>query len=308
MATDITVNELPSKQFNSIWNEGICYNEVTDIITNNKIPSETYRWMDNFRKVFKVNLEKHQVNIKDNSLEKRCRDLYYIIYDILYKLKNLKEYTHEIYNPIKLGIKRFIDSAFIGIQNGSCLSFSINEVDYENVNIMNKKYIDDLGEDITYIEKKMNEVNRSIECNALKKYLEGEIIRIKSIYETDPENYKKILQYYKQDNFDHFENIIGKIKCTSGNAQETALMENKDVSVNFLPLHIFIVPFLSIFGFLLIIFFIYKVTPFRYWFDRKIRKNIKFSDSINDEITDKFLIESPRYIQTNSYATGYNVL
>ncbi|SBT52673.1 PIR Superfamily Protein [Plasmodium ovale wallikeri] len=304
----ISLNEFPSKKFNNIWNDGICFHEVNNIITHSRNLAEAYTWMRNFQKNFSSHLEKNKVIIQNNTLEKRCRDLYYIVYDVLYKLKIFKENTQATYNPIKSGIKTLIDSAFLNIGNGSCLSSLIHEVDYESANVMKKKYVDDLGEDITYIEPKIDEINRSLECDTVKTYLEAEILKIKLIYEENPENYKKILQYYKKDNFDHFEKVIAKIKCTSEKAQEKTLSENQETPANSSPLHIFLVSNLSLFGFLLIFFFLYKVTPLKSWFDRRIRKKVKFLNSTNDAESNKISEEESEYLDISSNNDEYNVL
>ncbi|SBT83595.1 PIR protein [Plasmodium ovale] len=305
----ISVDELPSKKYKNIWDEGICYSEVNNIIAHKKIPAEAYKWIGKFQKNFKNNLETHHVEINNNTREKRCRDLYYIVYDILYKLKNLRGYDDINYNAIKSAIKHYINSEFINKGYASCLPDSINEADYEYPNVKDKKYMDDLVEDIIYIEQKTNEINRSLECNGIKKYFEGELSKIKLLYEADEQKYKKILQYYKQDNFDNLINIIEKIRCnTVEDFRETRDIENEETEVDFLPLHIFIASILSLFGFLLIFFFLYQATPFRSWFDRKIRKKIIFANNANDEVSHKILEEPCEYPNTNSYSDEYHVL
>ncbi|SBT55993.1 PIR Superfamily Protein [Plasmodium ovale wallikeri] len=309
MTTSISVNELPSKKFNNIWDEGICKSEVTDIITHKKGPEAAYTWMKNFRKEFTENLEKHQAYINDDAIEKRCRDLYYIIYDILYELKNLENYEDSTHNTIKETIKGYIRSAFINKNYWICLSSLFNEDYYEHVNLKNKKYIDNLCEDISYIEKNINQINSSLECSGIKVYIEEEFRRHKLTYNLDNEVYTKILEYYKKSNFDSLKDIIEKIKCTTGvELQETALLGNQETPVDSIPLHIFIAPILSLCGFLLIFLFLYKVTPFRSWFYGKIRKKFDIKNNVNDEISNEILEKSCKYLQENSYNDEYNVL
>ncbi|SBT02299.1 PIR protein [Plasmodium ovale] len=309
MTTSISVNELPSKKFNNIWDERICKSEVTDIITQKRGLEAAYTWMENFRKGFKDNLEKHQADINNGTIEKRCRDMYYIIYDILYQLKNLEHYGSSNYNSIKETIKGYIRSAFINKDYWICLSSLFNEENYEPVNLNNKKYIDHLCEDITYIEKNINQINSSLECSGIKVYIEEEFRRHKLIYNLDNKVYTKILEYYKKSNFDSLKDIIEKIKCTTGvEVQETALLGNQETPVESLPLHIFIAPILSLGGFLLIFLFLYKVTPFRSWFYGKIRKKGDLENNVNDEISNEILEKSYKYLQANSYNDEYNVL
>ncbi|SBT55979.1 PIR Superfamily Protein [Plasmodium ovale wallikeri] len=305
----ITLNELPSKKFGNIWNEEICYDEVNNIITHKKGTGDAYKWLTNFGKKFKINLEKHQVNINDNTLEKRCRDLYYIIYDILYQLKNLEHYEYSTYNTIKETIKVYIRSAFINIGYASCLPDSINEADYEYANVKDKKYIDDFCEDITYIEKSVNQINSSHECNEIKVYLEEEFNKRNQTYNLKKELYAKILEYYKKNNFDSLKDIIAQIKCTTGeNVQEKELLDDPETPVDSSHWHSIVAPVLSLWGFLLIFIFLYKATPFRSWFDRKIRKKIIYSNNENDEVSHKIFEESCEYPQTNPYNDEYNVL
>ncbi|SBT57066.1 PIR Superfamily Protein [Plasmodium ovale wallikeri] len=305
----ISVSDLPSKKFNNIWDEGICKSEVTDIITHKKVPDAAYTWVANFGKNFKVNLDKHQVDINDNTLEKRCRDLYYIIYDILYKLKNLEGYKNNTYDSIKETIKGYINSAFINKRYWSCVPASINEADYEYAKIKDKKYIDDLGEDVTYVENNIDDINSSHECSVIKLYLEQEFRTRNDSYNLDNETYTKIIQYYKKSNFDSLKDIIEKINCnTGGDFQVEEHLVDQETPVNSFPLNIVIVPVLSLLGFILIIYFLYKVTPFSSWFDRKMRKKIIFSNNVNDEISHKTLEEACEYQQTNAYHDEYNVL
>ncbi|SBS94843.1 PIR protein [Plasmodium ovale] len=313
METSISVNDLPSKKFNNIWDEGICYSEVNNIITRKKSPEEAYKWIGNFQKNFSNNLEKHKDKINNNTRNKRCRDLYYIIYDILYQLKRLEGYN-SIYSGIKENIKGFINSAFMnyslrdsGYMN--CLPASINEADYEYGNGKDKKYIDDLGEDITYIEKNIDQINSSHECSKIKAYLEEEFYTRNRIYQLNNEIYEKILGYYEKNNFDSFKDIIAKIECTtSEDSQQKVHLDDSETRLDFLPSHIIILPILFLLGFLLIFSFLCKLTPFRFGFNRKIWKKLIFSNNADDEVSHKILEHSSEYAQTNSYNDEYKVL
>ncbi|SBT73131.1 PIR protein [Plasmodium ovale] len=313
MATDISVNDLPSKKFNKIWENGICYNEVNDIITYNKSQVEAFTWKGNVQKNFSNHLGKLKAQIKENTLEKRCRDLYYLLYGILYQLKNLKDYD-TIYIGIKDTIKNHINSAFMNAAitdrgYADCLVAANDEKDYEHATIKNKKHIDDLCEDFIYIEKNINQINSSHECSKIKVYIEDEFNTRNNTYNLNKELYAKILGYYKKNNFDSFKDIIAKIKCTTTeDSQARAHLDGVEFQLDFLPFHNIIVPILSLLGFLLIFFFLYKATPLRSWFERKIRKKIIFANSENDEVSEKILEEVCEYPQTNSYNDEYNVL
>ncbi|SBT00384.1 PIR Superfamily Protein [Plasmodium ovale curtisi] len=313
MATGISVDELPSKKFNNIWNEGICYSEVNNIITDKKDLVDAFRWVENVKKKFSNNLKQQKGIIDDNTLEKRCRDLYYLIYGILYQLKNLKDYN-TIYTGINGAIKNHINSAFINASftdkgYANCLVVANEEDDYEHATIKNKKYIDDLCEDAIYVEKNINQINSSHECSKIKLYLGDEFNTHNNTYNLNKEFYAKILGYYEKDNFDSFKDIIAKIKCTtSDDFQVRANLDGLESRLDFLPFHIIIVPILSLLGFLLIFFFLYQATPLRSWFDRKIRKKIIFANNENDEVSHKILEEPCEYPKTNSYNDEYHVL
>ncbi|SBS99171.1 hypothetical protein POVCU1_051090 [Plasmodium ovale curtisi] len=162
--------------------------------------------------------------------------------------------------------------------------------DYEYANVKDKKCVDDIAAEIIYIEPKKNEINRSLEYNLIKKYSEEEIIKINSSYEADIQKYKKFLKYYEQHNFDNFKKLITKIECTSGDVQESEVLEKQETPVDSFSLNIFIVPILSLWGYLLIYFFLYKEklnfilniekifegTHVRSWFHRKIWEKIIF--------------------------------
>ncbi|SBT74347.1 PIR protein [Plasmodium ovale] len=258
MAPAISVNDFPSTKFKSIWNDGICYDEVNSIINHKKGSSEDSKWMINFRNNFKNNLVKHKDKLNNNTRDKRCRDLYYIIYDILHKHKNLRNYDDNTYDPIKKGIKSYIDSAFIPLSFASCLSILYKEDDYKHSDIQDKKYIDDLCEDVKYIENNITKINSSSHCKEIKEHILGRnsSLQAKNI----SGKYSDILKHYNFSSFDELNGIIEKIKCNSDeNTERSVLTSDPQEKSQLSEEHVPMVIIFSLLGILPMCFFLYKV-------------------------------------------------
>ncbi|SBT02999.1 PIR Superfamily Protein [Plasmodium ovale curtisi] len=289
MGKGITINDLPSRKFNNFWKEGICYEEVNKIITEGKPPGDANKWISNFETKLKSYLVTHVDELKDKNPKKRCRDLYYVIYDILHKIKKLSGYD-ESYSLIQNAIQEHIKTSAQYSGYSDCVDYTFEEdIDYVQDNIENKKKIDDLGEDVNYVSEKIDQINRSPQCNEIKLKLETDCSTLKEIYKADFSEYLDILQYYNEKNFDNFDSTIAKITCsTIGNVKKEHLQDT-DGSLNFSTLHIFM------------------ITPFRTWFDTNIRKKIKILNRLNYNATDDILDETPEYLQTNSHNDRYNI-
>lgn len=213
--------------------------------------------MENVKKKFSINLEQHKVKIKENTLEKRCRDLYYLIYDKLYQLKKLIVHS-SIYDAIKEAIMNNIDSAFLNVRYPSCLSVTNKEDYYKHIDIKDSKKVDDLCEDVKYIDSNIIDINRSSECEQIKEHIYGRNNDLKTTYNSG--KYSDILKHYKFLSFDELDSIIEKIKCNSdANTEQAALkggsQEISQLSVEHLPMAVIF----SFLGILLIFFFWYKV-------------------------------------------------
>ncbi|SBT73785.1 PIR protein [Plasmodium ovale] len=302
----ISVDELPSNKFGSIWNEGICYNEVNDIIADKKGPVHAFRWKENVREKFSINLEEYKVKIKDNTLEKRCRDLYYLIYDKLYQLKKLSGYSN-IYDSIKAAIMNNIDSAFLNIRYPSCLSVTNKEDYYKHIDINDSKRVDDLCEDIKYIDNNIIRINSSSECKQIKEHIYGRNNSLKTTYNSG--KYSDILKHYEFLSFNKLDSIIEKIKCNSdANTEQTALkgdsLEIPQLSVEHLPMAVIF----SFLGILLIFFFLYKFTPAGTWLKIQIRKKLKLDNNLTEETENELLEGTSECIRNNPYDDKYNIL
>ncbi|SBS90462.1 PIR Superfamily Protein [Plasmodium ovale curtisi] len=307
MATVISVNDFPSTKFKSIWNDGICYDEVNSIITQKKRLTDAYSWVMSFKKNFKDNLENHQVEIKKHELEKRCRDLYYIIYDILYQLKNLINYNDHTYNTIKETIKSYIDSACISLRFPNCLSSINKEVDYEHSDIQDKKYIDDLCEDIKYIHSNIIHINSSSHCKEIKDHILGRNSSAQAKLISG--KYSDILNHYKFSSFDELNGIIKEIRCNSDeNTEQSALTRDSQETSQLSDEHVPMVVIFSLLGILPVCFFLYKFTPVGTWLKTQIGKKIKLDNNLDAETDNEILDETSGYARNNLYDDKYNIL
>ncbi|SBT02994.1 PIR Superfamily Protein, partial [Plasmodium ovale curtisi] len=303
----ISVNDFPSTKFKSIWNDGICYDEVNSIIAQKKGITDAYSWVMSFKKKFKDNLENRQIEIKKHELEKRCRDLYYIIYDILHKLKNVIDYDDSLYNNISDTIKGHINSTFINLSYLSCLSVANKGDDYAHENINDRKYIDDLCEDVKYIENNIREINSSSQC----KQIEKNILERKGNMQAtlNSGKHSDIPKHYKFSSYDELDNIIRKINCTSDSKTEQIAFkgysqETPQLSVEHIPM----VVIFSLLGFLLACFFLYKFTPLGILLKIRIGKKIKLENNLSEELENEVSDETSEYVRNNLYNNKYNIL
>ncbi|SBT02915.1 PIR Superfamily Protein [Plasmodium ovale curtisi] len=307
MATVISVNDFPSTQFKSIWNDGICYDEVNSIINHKKSSSEDSKWIINFQNCFKNNLEKHKDKLINNTPDKRCRDFYYIIYDILYQLKNLINYNDHTYNTIKETIKRYIDSACISLRFPNCLSSINKEVDYEHSDIQDKKYIDDLCEDIKYIHSNIIHINSSSHCKEIKDHILGRNSSAQAKLISG--KYSDILNHYKFSSFDELNGIIKEIRCNSDeNTEQSALTRDSQETSQLSDEPVPMVVIFSLLGILPVCFFLYKFTPVGTWLKTQIGKKIKLDNNLDAETDNEILDETSEYARNNLYYDKYNIL
>ncbi|SBT57068.1 PIR Superfamily Protein [Plasmodium ovale wallikeri] len=297
--------ELPSKKFNNIWNEGICYSEVNNIITDKKDSVDAFRWVKNVEKNFSDNLKKQKVIIDDNTLEKRCRDLYYLIYGILNQFKNLRNYGH-IYNGIKVTVKSHINSAFINLKYANCMMNDTKENYYEQANLKDKKYIDDICEDIKYIDSNISDINSSSKCKEIKEHILEKNSSLRTTY--NPESDSDILKYYKFKSLDELDNIIKKIKCTPNGDTEQLELTGGSHEASQLSGHIPIIFIFSFLGFLPMCLFLYKVTPVGTWLKMRIKKKIKLDNNLSDETENEIYEETSECVRNNLHDDKYSIL
>ncbi|SBT52465.1 PIR Superfamily Protein [Plasmodium ovale wallikeri] len=307
---NILKTDIPSIKYKDIWNDGICYNEINEIIVHNKDPQDADTWTNNFRTQFYTFLEMRADKFFNYNPKKRCRDLYYILYYILYKIKNLRDYE-ESYENIKLAIKNYMDSA-LGIHDYAiCIRDSFNEDcnNYNKIEEGNKKKIDDLCEDIDYTKKNYDKINKSSECAEIKKHIDHQYETLKEVYNANSQKYSDVLGYYEFTSFNELDNIIKKIQCSSdGNLHASAQALNPDRMSSLSGGQISIILFLSLFGCLLVCFFLYKHTSLGLWLNNRIGKKIKFFNKMNYENNHEIIEEMSGYLQDNLHNEEYNVL
>ncbi|SBS94338.1 PIR protein [Plasmodium ovale] len=305
MATSISADELPSKKYKNIWNKGICYSEVNNVITDKKDLVDAYRWVENVQKNFSNNLKQQKDIIDDKTLEKRCRDLYYLIYGILNQLKNLRNYDH-IYNGIKVTVSSHINSAFINLKYANCMMNDTKEKYYAQANIKDKKYIDDICEDIKYIDSNISDINSSSKCNEIMQYIVEKNSSLKTTYNSERDS--DILKYYEFKSLDELDNIIKKIKCTSNGDTEQLELAGSSHEASQLSGHIPMIVIYSFLGFLPLCLFLYKATPVGTWLKIRIKKKIKLDNNLSEETENEIFEETFECVRNNLHDDKYSIL
>ncbi|SBS91720.1 PIR Superfamily Protein [Plasmodium ovale curtisi] len=279
--SNILKKDIPSIKYKDIWNEGICYNEINEIIEQNKSPQDADTWTHNFRTQFYTFLEIRADKFFNDNTKKRCRDLYYILYYILYNIKLLQNYEQS-YDNIKQSIKNYMDSALKIHDYAICIRDALNEDcnHYNKIEEVNKKNIDDFCEDIYFVNTHHESINISIECREIQGYIKYKISSLNSIYTDKDNKYSEILNFYNFTSFNDFNNITQKIKCKNEGAESFSITQDKSDISQSNEINKSIFPILSLSG-VLLHFFIFT-TPFGSWLNTRMRKKIKFDNNTSD--------------------------
>ncbi|SBT56980.1 PIR Superfamily Protein [Plasmodium ovale wallikeri] len=305
---DIRESDLPSKRYKDVWNEGICYDEVNGIINEEKEPSEADKWMKNYQTKFTITLDEHIDGFKKNNPKKRYRDLYYILNVIFYRIKLIDKYS-SFHDFIEETIRGYTKNILRVYDKDNFHENPINVSNYNQVEIENSKKIDNLCEDIDYIDKNIEQINSSSQCQNIQSFIQQENQELKAIYEDSSDKYSYILQFYNYPSFNHFENIIQKIYCKSHVSDaRSPEVHDSDVTYQNLRKHITALSILSPLGILLIGFFLIKTTPIGNWINTRIRKKIIFWNKLNDDENHKIVENNCEYSQINSNNDKYDML
>ncbi|SBT72593.1 hypothetical protein, conserved [Plasmodium ovale] len=178
----------------------------------------------------------------------------------------------------------------------------INSTDNSEFYTQNRRHLDDLCEDMAYINDNMNDINNSSHCKEIEDHIMEKKSRVKTTYDLNSSEYLDILQYYNYKSFQDIENEIEKINCN--NHHNAALGQTSQSSSEHTPILI-VLPLL---GIVLISFFLYKLTPLGPLLNTKIMKKIKYSKIINDKETDEILEHTSEIPQTYFHDKGYRML
>ncbi|SBT72311.1 hypothetical protein, conserved [Plasmodium ovale] len=296
MTNDIRKNDLPSIKHYNVLKECMHYNDIIDAIDKNKSTVVANNWSDNFRTYSSSYLDKYPVDTSINS-NKRCRDLIYL-------LEYIK--TRITVSPIFDGQNGYMLSNIDNFVN-SLISYgyekcTIDLTEQETLYTQNRRQFDDLCEDVTYINEKLNEINNSSQCKEIHDYIVGQKKSVRETYDLDFYKYFDILQYYSYDTFESIERIIKNIKCNNhhGVASEETLQSSGE--------HTPILIVLPLLGIVLISFFLYKFTPLGSFLNTKIMKKTKYWKIINDKETDEILEHTSEIPQTYFHDKEYHML
>ncbi|SBT58400.1 PIR Superfamily Protein [Plasmodium ovale wallikeri] len=294
MTNDISKDELPSIKHYNVLKKCMHYNDIIDAIDKNK-SAEADNWSNNFIRYARGYLDKYPVDAPNNS-NKRCRDLAYFLEDIKTRIKASQIFKGE--NSVMIGnIDNYLQKMLMSEGYSDC---PMNSPDVNTLYTENIKQLDDLCEDISYINKNTHKINNSSQCKEIEDHI-AEQRSDKEKYDLSSE-YLDILRYYSYDTFENIESIIAKINCN--NHHNAALGQTSQSSSEHTPILI-VLPLL---GIVLISFFLYKLTPLGPLLNTKIMKKIKYSKIINDKETDEILEHTSEIPQTYLHDKGYNML
>ncbi|SBT73327.1 Plasmodium vivax Vir protein, putative [Plasmodium ovale] len=303
MSEEISIDNLPSNKYYNELKKSIEYQKIDDIINNKISISEANTWVTNFYTLSPQYLNNYPSEPSDKNPSKRCRDFVYILNAIKGKINKSTLFQDNTY--VNENIDNFINGTLISYGYDNC---STNLSTYEEDTINNRKRLDDLCEDATYVKSKLNDIYSSSNCKDIENHFIKEISELKTLYKLHFDKYLDFLQYYKFTSFDELEGIIQKIKCNSDHAVGSSLArqgthETYQFPVKYIPIVIII----SLMGILFILFFLYKNTPVGPWLKTKIKKKTKIWNILSNEVENEMLEENSEYIPTKSH-NEYNVL
>ncbi|SBT57300.1 PIR Superfamily Protein [Plasmodium ovale wallikeri] len=296
MTNNIRKDDLPSINHYNILKECMRYNNIIDAINKNKYTEDANNWSNNFRTYSLGYLDKYPVDTSNNS-NKRCRDLIYLLEYIKTRITLSKIFDGQ--NGYMLSN---IDNFVISLKSQGYEECPINSTDNSELYTQDRRHLDDLCEDITYINDNMNDINNSSQCKEIEAHIVGQKINVRATYDLNSDKYFDILQYYSYNSFKDIESTIEKIKCKTHNSAPSEGTPQSSGE------HTPILIILPLLGIVLISFLLYKLTPLGSLLNTKIMKKIKYWKIINDKETDEILDHTPKIPQNYLHNKGYNML
>ncbi|SBT01370.1 hypothetical protein POVCU1_066420 [Plasmodium ovale curtisi] len=162
----------------------------------------------------------------------------------------------------------------------------------------NKEEFDDYLENITYINRKLNEVNNIQYCTELKQYVQGDKEIYKQLYTSKPNLYSEIAKYYVLSSVDEYEKMIPQITCTSvANDDASAVSRGPGEETKLLDGYISIISISSLLGISILSYFLYNV--------RMHFKKLNIVHEYNYKDTEYLLEYSKRYPTDMQYQMSY---
>ncbi|SBT56552.1 PIR Superfamily Protein [Plasmodium ovale wallikeri] len=300
MTMRIRIDDIPSKKYNNELKNGINYNDIDKNIQSTKFSPEDSFWSMKMKEYLENYVNNNVDKWKDSNEMKRCRDLNHILNSIIKKIKTKKNYSTS-YDLIE----EYTNNAArmsLQIHDTSCTRDS--KLPEHSDDIENAKKIDDLCEDVAYIEEKISEIH-SNDCTEIQNYLDKQIAVLKSIYTTSEEKYTHILGYYDFTSFDKIDNIVNdfKSKCQEGTTG-ASLVGDQGGTQPYSGRSTSIIAVTSLSGILSSFFLLYKTTSFGSILNNLVGKKIKFGNNLSDEAYHETLED----ISEPSHDGGYNIL
>ncbi|SBT59374.1 PIR Superfamily Protein [Plasmodium ovale wallikeri] len=304
MTKGITIDDLPSKKYKNELEIGINYQDIEENIESNKLATDSLYWSTTVRNYLEKYIYGNIDKWSGSNYEKRCRDFNYILDIILKKIKEKEKTNSDV--PYSL-FQDYIDEAaksHLKTWEDEYKCIRDSKIPKYSDDIENMKNIDDLCEDIAYIEKNVSKIH-SNNCKQIESYIDQQITNLKPIYTSSSTKYSDILGYYGYTSFDKIDNIAKdfKSKCQEGTTgaslagYQGGMPQNTGKNAS-------IIAVTSLSGILSSFFLLYKTTSFGSILNNLVGKKIKFGNNLRD----KSFHETLEDISESSHGEGYNIL
>ncbi|SBT33365.1 PIR Superfamily Protein [Plasmodium ovale wallikeri] len=252
MTNGIGKSDLPSVKYEKILKDTLHYEAIIEIIDNEEEASKTESWRTKFFNYADEYLRKYENTESMIYRNKLCRDFTYILVDIIQNIQNSVKSAE--YDLIVTTIDNFKQS--------------LKAYDYENCSMISKdaysgvkdkKDVDDMLVDITYVKENIKEIMSSKECNVIKEYVKEKIPIVQAFYTSEIPQLKDILSYYDFDKNYAFNDIEEQIICAT-NSGDTSY---EDIQRPYTPYistkQRSVLAVFSVIGILLMLLLLYKV-------------------------------------------------
>ncbi|SBT56808.1 PIR Superfamily Protein [Plasmodium ovale wallikeri] len=299
------LDDLPSKKYKNELENGIHYQEAEKNMERDKLTINVMFWQTTLPGYLYTYINDHMNEWSENNNKKRCRDLNHILDLILKKIKEKLTDSSGSYDLIEQYINKAAE-AHLKPWGSECERKSKlpDDSDY----IENMKSIDDLCEDIAYINENISKIHSNY-CKKIEGYIDQQITKLNSIYEDSPSKYSDILGHYGFTSFSEINTALGnfKSKCKEGTTG-ASLVDDQGGMQQYSGRNASIVAITSLSGILSSALLLYKTTPFGSIMNNIIQKKIKFGNNLNEKIDYETLEEIPESSHNGSYNILYNTV
>ncbi|SBT73330.1 PIR protein [Plasmodium ovale] len=299
MESVITLNDLPSKKYYDELKGLLSYDKIVSSVYSESNASYVYTWGLDLDKNLRGYLDKYESDTSITNGTKRCRDLIYILDNIIKQIKNSTNYAS--YDITKQTIETFINSV---VRTYGCDTTSRNAIEDDIKEDM--KTIDDFMEVVKYIKDKNLQINSSPKCPEISSDMNAQQTIVKELLNEGEPKYSAVLKLHDDSITKNYEDIVKNIICTSS---ESAAYLGGERSVQYqhsggnAPT----IDAISLPGIPLIFFFLYKYTHLGTLFNNRIGNKIKFWNNTYEE-PNEILDINTEYIHTNTNNEEYNIL